>query len=58
MTAYKLGVKIFSNPTSDRGLISKLYKELINLDTSNLNKPIQNGYRAKQRMFNSIISTG
>ena len=34
--------KIFTNSTSDRGLISKLYKELKTLDSREPNNPIKN----------------
>jgi hypothetical protein len=33
--------KTFTNPTSDRGIISNIYKELKKLDSRELNNPIK-----------------
>ena len=44
--------RIFTNPKSDRGLISNIYREVKNLDSRNSNNPIKMGYRAKQRILN------
>jgi len=38
--------KIFTNPTSDRELISKMYKELKKLDFQEPNNPIKNGLQS------------
>ena len=43
--------KIFTNPTSDRGLISNIYKEPKELDSREPNNPIKMGNRAKQRIL-------
>jgi hypothetical protein len=43
--------KFFSNPTSDRGLISNIYKELKKLDTREPNNPNKNGEGELNREF-------
>jgi hypothetical protein len=35
--------KTFTNPTSDRGLLSNIYKELKKVDSREPNNPIKNG---------------
>jgi hypothetical protein len=41
---------IFTNPTSDRGLIFNIYKELKKLDSRKSNSLIEMEYRTKQRI--------
>jgi hypothetical protein len=44
--------RIFTNPKSDRGLVSNIYKELKKLDSTNSNNPIKMGYRVKKEILN------
>ena len=48
--------KNFTNPLSDRGLISKIYKELKKLDTNKPNNPIKKW--GKERILNRGFTNG
>jgi hypothetical protein len=48
--------KIFTNPTSNRGLISKIHKGLKKLGINKSNNLIKTGFRGKQRILNRGIS--
>jgi hypothetical protein len=50
--------RAFINPSSDRGLISKVYKELKKLNPTTQITQLKMGHRAKQRSFNRGISNG
>jgi hypothetical protein len=45
--------KIFTNPTSDRGLISNIYKELKKVDSREPNKPIKKWGTEPNREFST-----
>jgi len=49
--------KIFTSSISDRGLISKTYKELKKSDTSNPNNPVKNWSTELNRILNREFST-
>jgi hypothetical protein len=44
--------RIFTNPKSNRELISNIYKELKKLNSRIQITPLKMGYRAKQRILN------
>ena len=50
--------KIFTNPTSNKGLICKIYKEFKKLIIRKPNNPIKMWYGSKQRIHNREISNG
>ena len=47
--------KIFANDKSDNGLVSKIYKELIKLNTQKTNNPVEMGKKHEQTLSQEDI---